>query len=170
MNAGVPTDRLIVEWSTAAAPPVAVSAESVVTIPRLIDTGSGDDEGQGGDTSPTPAVSDPLPLGAPRVLLEIPADIAVLRREHPELAERWRAGRRAGFRACVGGLLSRGPFRPGRPIGPSARFLLARATIMALWTTAADSLATVPARRGCPDAAVFWLIHDANITGTISVS
>ena len=28
LNAGVPTDRLIVEWSTAPAPPVAVSAES----------------------------------------------------------------------------------------------------------------------------------------------
>jgi predicted GNAT superfamily acetyltransferase len=85
LNAGVPTDRLIAEWSTAAAPPVVVTPESAASAPRLIDTGSGD------DTLTAPAVSDPLPLGAPRLLLEIPADITVLRHEHPALAERWRA-------------------------------------------------------------------------------
>jgi len=103
LNAGVPTDRLIAEWSTAAAPPVVVSAESVATLPRLIETGSSAGaEPEGGTFAPL-ALRDPSPLGAPCLLLEIPADIAMLRREHPALAERWRMAVGQAFRLAFEG-------------------------------------------------------------------
>jgi predicted GNAT superfamily acetyltransferase len=93
LNAGTPTDRLIVEWSTRpngrSTPPDAVAA----TAPRLLDTSAPPDgfgEIRGVTTNPT----------APVVLLEIPADFNELRRHDPALAERWRLAVRHAFQAA----------------------------------------------------------------------
>jgi predicted GNAT superfamily acetyltransferase len=97
VNAGVPTDRLIAEWNTAAAVPSPISAEEAADIPRLIETAAA----EGGELSTAPRV--PLEvrsagaLGAPQVLLEVPGDIARLRREKPALAERWRVAAGQAF-------------------------------------------------------------------------
>ena len=41
LNAGVPTDRLIVEWDTAAIPPAVLPVHDVANLPRLIETRAG---------------------------------------------------------------------------------------------------------------------------------
>ena len=94
LNLGVPTDRLIAEWPS-------TPAESRLTIdpaglPRLVE---GPKE---------PRVFDFAAIGDSRALLvEIPTEIARLRTEFPDRAERWRAaiagalgaGFAAGYRA-----------------------------------------------------------------------
>jgi len=92
LNARVPTDRLIAEWSTAAAPPAAISSEAVATLPRLIET-----EAAKGTLAPR-EFRVPAALDASRLLLEIPIDIGELRREQPVLAERWRVAVGQAFR------------------------------------------------------------------------
>jgi len=92
LNAGVPTDRVIAEWSTAAAPPAVISSEVAATLPRLIETEAGD------STLAPREFRVPAVLEAPRLLLEIPIDIAGLRQEQPILAERWRVAVGQGFR------------------------------------------------------------------------
>jgi predicted GNAT superfamily acetyltransferase len=103
LNAGVPTDRLIVEWNTTAVPPVIVPAETAASLSRLIETRPvAGAVTRGGKTAP-PVLKDPSPLGAPRLLLEVPDDIALLRREHPELAEQWRLVVGQAFRVAFQG-------------------------------------------------------------------
>ncbi len=41
LNVGVPTDRLIAEWETSDTPVIAVAAEDIPGLPRLIDAGQG---------------------------------------------------------------------------------------------------------------------------------
>ncbi len=79
INAGAPTDRLIVEWEAdpAAIPPPKLAFDDALALPRW-------------------------PSGAerpecPSSLLEIPVDIASLRREDPGLAEAWAERVRQGF-------------------------------------------------------------------------
>jgi len=103
MNAGFPTDRLIAEWSTTAAPPAEISSASAATFPRLIETAVGEAEGPGGGTLVPLAVRAPAALDAPRLLLEIPIDISGLRREQPALAERWRVAVGQAFRLAFEG-------------------------------------------------------------------
>jgi len=103
LNAGVPTDRLIAEWSTAAAPPAVISSEAVATLPRLIETEASEGDEPGGGTLVPVAVKVPPALEAPRLLLEIPADISELRREQPVLAERWRVAVSQAFRLAFEG-------------------------------------------------------------------
>jgi predicted GNAT superfamily acetyltransferase len=98
LNAGVATDRLIAEWSTAAAPAAVISSAAAATLPRLIETAAGEGEEPDGGTRVPLAVRAPAALDAPRLLLEIPAGIAWLRREHPALAERWRVAVGQAFR------------------------------------------------------------------------
>jgi predicted GNAT superfamily acetyltransferase len=86
LNAGVPSDRLIAEWEVAAAPPAPPSFDSVSELPRLLEI----------KELPRRA---PVPVGVrqisrlddPRLLLEIPTDIASIRSEDPALAEAWRS-------------------------------------------------------------------------------
>jgi predicted GNAT superfamily acetyltransferase len=104
LNAGVPTDRLIAEWDVGLepGPRVKIKPEVAATLPSLIHTG----EGPAGLHLPLWVESR---LDAPRVLLEIPADIATLRRNYPEAAQWWRTAVRqafqtgfaAGFRAVA---------------------------------------------------------------------
>ena len=99
INAGVPTDRLIAEWDPTAEPSVSVPADAAATLPRLISAGRGQGEEADPGGTPEPMSVGPVP-GAPRILLEVPADIARLRRERPELAEAWRTAVRQAFRAA----------------------------------------------------------------------
>ena len=90
LNAGVPTDRLIVVWPTVDEPPPDVTGPAdLERLPRVV------------EAVPQPDGSLDLIRGrdrcqliltrpAPGVLLEIPTAIARLRSEAPELAERWR--------------------------------------------------------------------------------
>jgi predicted GNAT superfamily acetyltransferase len=97
LNAGVPTDRLIAEWDTTKESNPGIRPDAADVWPRLIRTAAG----QGGEPD---LGSTPVPLGldsvngADRVLLEIPDDIARLRRERPGLAEQWRSTVRGAFR------------------------------------------------------------------------
>jgi predicted GNAT superfamily acetyltransferase len=85
LNASVPTDRLIVEWSTTSERSVRVAPDEAAALPRLIQT---NDESHG---LLTPIrVSQEVEMNEPRLLLEVPHDIATLKRDAPQLAERWR--------------------------------------------------------------------------------
>ena len=92
LNAGVPTDRLIAEWEVER--PMrrreAHGSEELAVLPRLIQTESRA-EGQ------VVPVGIKFVADAPRVLLEVPARIADLRRGHPEVAEAWRMTVRQAF-------------------------------------------------------------------------
>lgn len=84
LNAGVPTDRLIVEWETCeTSARIPLADDEIDRIPHLTD-----------DVVP--------PRGETRLLVDIPADIARLRRERPEEAELWRQDVRREFLAAFG--------------------------------------------------------------------
>ena len=99
LNAGVPTDRLIAEWDVARESDAGIRPDAATALPRLIDTTAG----QGGesdlDALPVPLGIGPV-IGAASMLLEVPGDIAWLRRERPELAEQWRSTVRSAFRTA----------------------------------------------------------------------
>jgi predicted GNAT superfamily acetyltransferase len=94
LNVGVPTDRLIAEWDVNRESNVWLRPDAAAVFPRLIHTRTGE-----ASRMPMPLGVGPL-IGAPRVLLEIPADIAKLRRERTELAEHWRQTVRLAFEAA----------------------------------------------------------------------
>jgi predicted GNAT superfamily acetyltransferase len=96
VNNTASSDRLIVEWDVSPAPrPGAdrADAERFLTYPALIETHVGH-----------PGLVEPLgvkrPAGADRVLLEVPADVSLLRRENPEMAGRWERAVRDAFIAA----------------------------------------------------------------------
>lgn len=99
LNAGVPTDRLIAEWDTAQGAPRSIRPDAAAALPRLIEAAAG----QGGESDLNPPRGGDVVIdldASPSVLIEIPADIARLRRERPELAERWRSAVRGAFRSA----------------------------------------------------------------------
>jgi predicted GNAT superfamily acetyltransferase len=91
LNAGVCTDRLIAQWKTRGASPVVLCPRAVANLPRLVESAPVTSSGAG--TVPNAPNSEPNPtaIGGARVLLEIPDDIAALRRERPAEAEAWRS-------------------------------------------------------------------------------
>jgi predicted GNAT superfamily acetyltransferase len=92
LNAGVPTDRLIVEWTTTPGPRVAISAEEARVLPHFVEAGQ---------TGGTPEViSLDLKMHGRAVLLEVPDDINGLRKSDPALAEQWRQAVNRGFRTA----------------------------------------------------------------------
>jgi predicted GNAT superfamily acetyltransferase len=92
LNPGVPTDRLIVEWSTTPRPRVAIDAADVDQLPWIVEGVAQP------DCSPDlPTVATDIATGQSCVLLEIPEEIGRLRAEAPELAERWRRAVSEGF-------------------------------------------------------------------------
>jgi len=100
LNAGVPTDRVIVEWETSDTPAETSDALDVTGLPRLIEPG----QGRIDDVATDPRASQPQFLGIPAagqpsLLLEIPPKIGRLRRESPALAESWRAAVNQAFTA-----------------------------------------------------------------------
>ncbi len=92
LNADAPTDRLIVEWEAdpAASPASKVAYEDALNLPRW------------------PSIVDPSGLAkspggvpdGPTTVLEIPADIASIRREDGVLAGAWVRGVRQSFEAA----------------------------------------------------------------------
>jgi predicted GNAT superfamily acetyltransferase len=86
LNAGVPTDRLIVEWNLASTPPALLSVDSLKLIPPLLEL----TETAGQGRVPI-AIRHAAVVNNPRLLLEIPIDITTLRRQDPALAETWRS-------------------------------------------------------------------------------
>jgi predicted GNAT superfamily acetyltransferase len=91
LNAGVPTDRLIVTWSTTPQPRLTLDAAEIEQIPRVVRAvlrpdGLPDVEADAGEEVRTH-----------RVLIEIPEDIGRLRGHAPERAERWRQAVTAAF-------------------------------------------------------------------------
>jgi predicted GNAT superfamily acetyltransferase len=100
LNAGVPTDRLIVEWETRETSPVRIGPGEVAELPRLIDTRQGEVGATVGDSgAPIPTFLGMPAAQYPRLMLEIPEDIGRLRRESPATAESWRQAVSHAFRA-----------------------------------------------------------------------
>jgi predicted GNAT superfamily acetyltransferase len=113
LNAGTPTDRLIVEWEVDP-PPRPSPPESPLLLPRLISA----EDGVGGPSAVTP------PPGAPRVLLEIPRDINQIRGRDRGLADAWRQAVRQAFLAAFrAGYRATGFVRPEER-GSSGHFYL----------------------------------------------
>jgi predicted GNAT superfamily acetyltransferase len=80
LNLGVPTDRLIAEWSVDSVPPHSSDLIEVCSRPRLLE---GPDE---------PILVEFSSLrDSPLLLIEIPAQIAAIRADDPARTERWRS-------------------------------------------------------------------------------
>lgn len=99
INAGDPSDRLLVSWDLASAR-VAAAVEGMPAAPDAGLAGAvavlaADDAGR-------PVRADPG--GAATVLVDVPADVEALRRADPALASAWRAA----VREVLGGLLGAG--------------------------------------------------------------
>jgi predicted GNAT superfamily acetyltransferase len=102
LNDHVPTDRLIVEWETESECPAILGPEATTAMPRLIQT----DDRWDGRSRPLRVDQDAV-IDQTRVLLEVPREIATLRRDAPDSAEAWRVAVgeafqvvfQAGFRA-----------------------------------------------------------------------
>jgi predicted GNAT superfamily acetyltransferase len=99
LNAGVPTDRLIVEWNTQG-DPVVLPVDDISNLPRLIETEQGMSDPTEVPSTELVGATRGLSHGPKRVLLEIPVDIADLRREAPTVAERWRTLVARAFQAA----------------------------------------------------------------------
>jgi predicted GNAT superfamily acetyltransferase len=85
LNAGVATDRLIVEWDTSEpTDPSPLDLSAMSGLPRLIET-SGSEQGSG-----VVPVAVNTRIESPQILLEIPEAIGRLRNEEPAIAEQWR--------------------------------------------------------------------------------
>jgi predicted GNAT superfamily acetyltransferase len=106
LNAGVATDRLIVEWETSEhTRPAPVDFAMMSDLPRLIETTEPDDASNEGVSPVRISTQIELPL----VLLEIPDRISQLRGTQPAVAESWRAAVcrafewafRSGYRAVA---------------------------------------------------------------------
>jgi len=95
LNAGVPTDRLIAEWEieTNPGPRSLPGPDAIASLTRLIRTG----RDSGGQLKPLGVESS---WEGPLALLEIPAPIAELRQDRPDLAEAWRKAVREAFLAA----------------------------------------------------------------------
>jgi predicted GNAT superfamily acetyltransferase len=92
LNTGVPTDRLIAEWDLSAPLRAETPLDDALRLPHLIASREGDEGAR-----VVAAVQD---SAEPRVLLEIPVDIASLRTRAPSHAEEWRTSVRDRFRAA----------------------------------------------------------------------
>jgi predicted GNAT superfamily acetyltransferase len=119
-NAGVPTDRLIVEWETREAD-VALPLDFGIMsdLPRLIETTES-------DLGPVPSRVEAR-VESRSVLLEIPENIGRLRGMQPAVAELWRdAVCRAFDWAFAAGYRARAVWRDELPGGRRAFYVLRR--------------------------------------------
>ena len=120
LNAGAPTDRLIVEWSTDPEADKRPDLADLAGIPRLIDAIEGTGRPRFQDTAP-------VETAGPTALLEIPADIASLRRDDPASAEAWTlAVRRAFVAAIAAGYRAEGFVRDPTSAPPRFYYVLRR--------------------------------------------
>jgi predicted GNAT superfamily acetyltransferase len=101
LNAGVPTDRLIAEWDTTKDSNAGIRPDAATVYPRLINTTAEQGSESDRDAVPVPVGGLPWPYHeSSSLLLEIPADIARLRRDRPDLAEKWRLAVRNAFQSA----------------------------------------------------------------------
>jgi predicted GNAT superfamily acetyltransferase len=94
LNAGVPTDRMIVVWDTSDERPTRprVGVTDLERLPRIVE------EVEGPDGARDVVARDPAAMrDQSRVMLEIPAAIGRLRMDAPALAERWRSAVATAF-------------------------------------------------------------------------
>jgi predicted GNAT superfamily acetyltransferase len=96
LNAGVPTDRLIVVWPTADEPaPRAAGPPDVEGFPRVVEAVP---QPEGTLDLMLTDAAGVMARSASGILLEVPMAITRLRSEEPALAERWRRAAAAAFR------------------------------------------------------------------------
>jgi predicted GNAT superfamily acetyltransferase len=120
LSAGVPTDRVIALWQLdrEPGPRTRVSAQDALTLPRLIRSV----ENPQGLLIPQNA--EPA-LDRPRILLEIPSRIGLMRRDHPEIAEQWRLAVRQGLLgAYAAGFVAIGFVNEETTAGPRCFYML----------------------------------------------
>jgi predicted GNAT superfamily acetyltransferase len=120
LSAGVPTDRVIAQWQLdrEPGPRTKVSVQDVRTLPRFVRTG----ENPQGLLVP---LSVEAAFDQPRLLLEVPSRIGLMRRDHPELAEQWRLAVRQGLLAAfAAGFVATGFASEETPAGPRCFYLL----------------------------------------------
>jgi predicted GNAT superfamily acetyltransferase len=121
LNAGAPTDRLIVEWETAPGHRAPLPPRIADTLPHVISASD-----RAGGLRGVDAVA--ARLSAPQVLLEIPPDILHLRQHAPSLADQWqRAVRTAFLEAFAAGYRATGFIRRELHDGRRCYYLLERA-------------------------------------------
>jgi predicted GNAT superfamily acetyltransferase len=108
LNAGSPSDRLLVRWDLER-PASAAASGHPGAVPALV---------AGAGCSPQPR---PVDAGATSVLVAVPADIEGLRRSDPALAADWRLA----VREALGGRLDTGDWRVARFL-PAGHYLLER--------------------------------------------
>jgi predicted GNAT superfamily acetyltransferase len=110
LNAGLQTDRLVVEWPTAG--PLAGRSEAW---PDLVDLLSGE-PGTNEEAVRRPAALAAWLPDARHLAIEVPADIAVLKATDPALARAWQLAVRAAFQqAFAAGFSAVGFSRRPRP-------------------------------------------------------
>jgi len=118
LNVNAPTDRLIVEWST---DPDLTRRSPIITpdgLPRLLEAREGRPD--------TREISSLDPSDS-TVLIEIPADVAASRRDHPASAEGWTfAVRRAFLDAFAAGFRAEGFSREEGQAGRRCFYVLNR--------------------------------------------
>jgi predicted GNAT superfamily acetyltransferase len=120
LSAGVPTDRVIALWQLDCepGPRTSISAQDASTLPRLIRVGENAQR-------PLVPLSVEPDFDQPRILLEIPLQIGLMRRDHPEVAEQWRLAVRQGFRAAfAAGFVATGFASEETPAGPRCFYVL----------------------------------------------
>jgi chorismate synthase len=141
INRGLPSDRFEVDWFLRSARVISRLAGA----PRApLDLGCPRALAAAGPTSP-PAPGRPhLDLDAPRLLVEIPPNLATLKAEHPGLAASWREATRAvfGFYLARGYMATEAAAVPDSD-APRTAYLLERTP---------DHVATLPSgqREGAP--------------------
>ena len=121
LNAGVATDRLIVEWSTAPGPRIAVGDEEAECLPRVVEAAARPD-----GLPEVGAIRTEVAAGADRVLLEIPQEIGRLREQAPDLAERWRSAVCEAFTTLFAGGFEAVGFLKRKTVGTPRGFYLLR--------------------------------------------
>ena len=114
LNANAATDRLIAEWSTDP-DRRPEPAEATPNLPRLIEIGE------------NPVATFEGNLSGPAALLEIPADIASLRKDRPDQAEAWAIAVKQAFRATfAAGYRAEGFVREGSDDDQRSYYVLRR--------------------------------------------
>jgi predicted GNAT superfamily acetyltransferase len=115
LNAGLDTDRLLVVWPVDAKPPGPPPAQRGPDLVHSEPLASGLRR----------PVSVELPLAAPLVEIEIPADLALVRAHDPALARQWQTAVRTAFLAAFGaGYVATNVRRAETPTGQRVWYLL----------------------------------------------
>lgn len=120
LNAGTPTDRLIVHWELMESSPSLRHSDTIGQLPHLIATSIRAD----GKRAVERVIEE---VGSSRMFLEIPPDVLTLRRDDPVLADQWRLAASQAFRfAFDAGYRAVSFVRETDPTGPRCGYVLQR--------------------------------------------